>query len=491
MLPTSSKPASCPAGVPPLARLGGAALLALVVACGPAAGPSATPQPTADPLSRVRSEAQQAFESGMRHFEAGEFALALRDFERAQTFDPDRNPRYAEMLEQTRKLLGTPRPAAGAAASRPLPTAPPRTTAASSDRAAILAFASAALDHDERWLILEAEFRSWLGFAGGDPAALKSEAETYARDFKDLAGLARELPEAPGATTTRAAFIAAAEQMVRGLQALIDAIDRQGDRALNSPPRTIDEASRTFAEARDQLWTLTRKAGLSASELGLPEARATATPPPFDPTPPRSSGSGGRPRGSTGGEEVPAEALLPAIARIRSAQGVGTGFFVRSNGYLVTNRHVVEGVRKVVRVVLTERRIFWGTVVFMDEALDLAVLRVPGEGLPTLRWGDPDLLDLGAPVVAIGYALDLPGEPTVTRGSVSGRRSYRGISYVQTDAPLNPGNSGGPLFNTRGEVIGINTFVVRGYAEGLGFALSASSARPAVDGAIRQAETSS
>ena len=155
-------------------------------------------------------------------------------------------------------------------------------------------------------------------------------------------------------------------------------------------------------------------------------------------------------------------------------QGMGSGFIVDSDGIVLTNAHVVEGANEV-RVRLTDRREFKGKVLGADKATDLAVVKIDAKGLPTVKLGDPRSIKVGEWVLAIGSPFGF--ENTVTAGIVSATsRSLPDGSYVpfiQTDAAVNPGNSGGPLFNLKGEVIGINSQIYSrsGGYQGLAFAI--------------------
>jgi len=155
-------------------------------------------------------------------------------------------------------------------------------------------------------------------------------------------------------------------------------------------------------------------------------------------------------------------------------RGLGSGFIVSPDGVVLTNAHVVDGADEVT-VKLTDKREFRAKVLGSDKATDVAVLKIDAKNLPTVTIGDPTKSRVGEWVVAIGapYGLD----NTVTSGIISAKgRSLPGDSYVpfiQTDAAVNPGNSGGPLFNLRGEVIGINSqiFSRSGGFQGLAFAI--------------------
>jgi S1-C subfamily serine protease len=206
--------------------------------------------------------------------------------------------------------------------------------------------------------------------------------------------------------------------------------------------------------------------------------------------------------------------VLPAVVNVttdifqpdqfggaQQGQGVGTGFIVRSDGVVVTNCHVVEGGSKItVSTSEAEPREFDARVIGGDCLHDLAVLKIDATGLPTVQLGDSGSLQLGQRVVALGYALALDGGPTVTTGIVSsldrtiqaqdpncevcdnGVRTYSDV--IQTDAAINHGNSGGPLVDMQGRVVGINS-AGDDSAENIGFAISIDSAKDT----IAQAQT--
>jgi serine protease Do len=155
-------------------------------------------------------------------------------------------------------------------------------------------------------------------------------------------------------------------------------------------------------------------------------------------------------------------------------QGMGSGFIIDPNGVVLTNAHVVEGADEV-RVKLPDKREFKGKVAGIDHMTDVAVVKIDAKGLPAVKIGDPSKTRVGEWVLAIGSPFGF--ENTVTAGIVSATsRSLPEGSYVpfiQTDAAVNPGNSGGPLFNLRGEVIGINSQIYSrtGGFMGLAFAI--------------------
>ena len=143
------------------------------------------------------------------------------------------------------------------------------------------------------------------------------------------------------------------------------------------------------------------------------------------------------------------------------SKGVGSGFIVSSDGYVLTNAHVVADASEV-EVRLTDRREFVAKVVGIDKGSDVALLKIPATGLPTVRLGDPSKLRPGQWAIAIGSPFGFENSVTAGVISATGRplledSSQQYVTFIQTDAAVNPGNSGGPLFNIDGEVIGINS----------------------------------
>jgi serine protease Do len=141
-------------------------------------------------------------------------------------------------------------------------------------------------------------------------------------------------------------------------------------------------------------------------------------------------------------------------------QGMGSGFIVGANGVILTNAHVVEGADEV-RVKFTDRREFKGKVVGVDKQTDIAVVRIEAKDLPTVKLGDPSKIRVGEWVLAIGSPFGFENSVTAGIVSATSRSLPEGtyVPFIQTDAAVNPGNSGGPLFNLRGEVIGINSAI--------------------------------
>jgi serine protease Do len=155
-------------------------------------------------------------------------------------------------------------------------------------------------------------------------------------------------------------------------------------------------------------------------------------------------------------------------------QSLGSGFIVSADGYILTNAHVIEGAEGVT-VRLTDKREFKAKVIGADKRTDVALIKIDASGLPVVRVGDPGKLKVGEWVVAIGSPFGF--ENTVTAGIVSAKgRSLpqeNFVPFIQTDVAVNPGNSGGPLFNLRGEVVGINSQIYSrtGGFMGLSFAI--------------------
>ena len=177
----------------------------------------------------------------------------------------------------------------------------------------------------------------------------------------------------------------------------------------------------------------------------------------------------------------------------REVEGVGSGVIVDSNGYILTNSHVVgDGNAKEITVLFENGDEKSGKVLWNDAALDLAIVKVEATGLPVATLGDSDKLEVGEIAVAIGNPLGLEFQRTVTSGIISGlHRSIRVDEnniiedLIQTDASINPGNSGGPLLNSKGDVIGINTAKIK-TGEGLGFSIPINIVKPIIHQVIKE-----
>ncbi len=180
-------------------------------------------------------------------------------------------------------------------------------------------------------------------------------------------------------------------------------------------------------------------------------------------------------------------------AQDQPSASLGSGFIVSNDGYILTNAHVVDGAN-VVTVKLTDKREFKAKVVGADKQSDVAVLKIDASNLPTVKIGDPRQSKVGQWVVAIGspYGFD----NTVTSGIISAKsRSLPNENYtpfIQTDVPVNPGNSGGPLFNLQGEVIGINSMIYSqtGGFQGLSFAIPINEAIKVKDDIVKTGHVS-
>jgi len=180
-------------------------------------------------------------------------------------------------------------------------------------------------------------------------------------------------------------------------------------------------------------------------------------------------------------------------ARDRRSLSLGSGVVISSDGYVVTNNHVVGENMQEIKVALPDKREVRGRLVGTDPATDIALIKLNVSGLPVVPWGDSSKLQIGEWVLAIGSPFQLSA--TVTAGIVSatGRTNVGFADYedfVQTDAAINPGNSGGALINTRGELVGINTgiFSQSGGYQGIGFAVPSNLARHVIDDLLKYGE---
>ena len=222
-------------------------------------------------------------------------------------------------------------------------------------------------------------------------------------------------------------------------------------------------------------------------------------PPTDNPTrteqPPPSTLMQNREQGSTGETGVicapasPADVMehvLPSVVQVLTNEGSGSGFIVSDTGLVVTNRHVVEGSRRM-NVRLTDGRQLRATIAELHSSLDLAYLEVTSSRVFTpIAIGDSDEIRVGERVIAIGFPLgsDLGSDPSITQGIISAKRE----GFLQTDASLNPGNSGGPLLDDLGNVIGVNTAGIREadgeVITGINFAIPINDVRRSLRGQI-------
>ena len=181
----------------------------------------------------------------------------------------------------------------------------------------------------------------------------------------------------------------------------------------------------------------------------------------------------------------------PGGPRTRETGSLGSGFLISADGYIVTNNHLIQsasgnGTVDQVTVTLTNRREYPARIIGRDSASDLALLKIEGNNFPFVQWGDSTRARVGDWVLAIGNPYGLGG--TVTAGIISAL--HRGITgagaydrYIQTDASINMGNSGGPMFDLNGNVIGINSALISptGASVGIGLAIPAEAAKPVID----------
>jgi len=179
----------------------------------------------------------------------------------------------------------------------------------------------------------------------------------------------------------------------------------------------------------------------------------------------------------------------PVPPRAPRGMGVGSGVIVASDGFIVTNHHVIDGAGEVT-VTLIDKREFAGRVIGSDPQTDLAVIKIKAHDLPFIPWGDSTQVEIGDYVLAIGNPFGL--NSTVTQGIVSALgRGGMGITqyedFIQTDAAINPGNSGGALVNTWGQLVGINTAILSrtGGNQGVGFAIPASMGKFVYDNLVK------
>jgi serine protease Do len=174
----------------------------------------------------------------------------------------------------------------------------------------------------------------------------------------------------------------------------------------------------------------------------------------------------------------------PKTPREREAQSLGSGFIISTDGYIITNAHVVEHSEKIT-VMLNDKREFNAKIIGADKRTDVALLKIEGSGFPILSMGDPEKLRVGEWVVAIGSPFGFDSSVTAGIVSAKGRSLPREnlVPFIQTDVAINPGNSGGPLFNMDGEVVGVNSqiYTRSGGSMGLSFAIPIDVATQVVD----------
>jgi len=226
--------------------------------------------------------------------------------------------------------------------------------------------------------------------------------------------------------------------------------------------------------------------GLTGQPQSSTPAATTTAPP---------ANTGWNPPGQTSGPELEnwveaVEKARPSVVAVETSTGAGSGWIVDSAGIIVTNQHVIEGAAEV-GVVLSDGRFLEAVDVYSDPVTDIAVIMVDADGLPAAVAGSSATLKVGQPVAAVGNALGLGISMKggwVSRLNIStvidGRALY---GLIETDAAMNPGNSGGPLINLAGEVVGItNAKLVDITIESVGYAISIDSALPVIERLVRE-----
>ncbi|MGA9698871.1 Do family serine endopeptidase [Acinetobacter sp. ANC 3781] len=165
--------------------------------------------------------------------------------------------------------------------------------------------------------------------------------------------------------------------------------------------------------------------------------------------------------------------IIPQQQAPQDKTAFGSAFFISKDGYLLTNHHVVEDASKVT-IMLNDRREIDATVVGSDERTDVALLKVNGSNFPELRTGNVDRLRVGEPVLAIGspFGFDYSASAGIVSAKMRNMMGETSVPFIQTDVALNPGNSGGPLFNQNGEVVGVNSRIFSGTGGYMGLSFS-------------------
>ena len=167
------------------------------------------------------------------------------------------------------------------------------------------------------------------------------------------------------------------------------------------------------------------------------------------------------------------QVIIPQPRAPQEKTGYGSAFFISKDGYLLTNHHVIENASKVT-ITLNDRREIDAAVVGSDERTDVALLKVNGAGFPELRTGDVGRLRVGEPVLAIGspFGFDYSASAGIVSAKMRNMMGETAVPFIQTDVALNPGNSGGPLFNQQGEVVGVNSRIFSGTGGYMGLSFS-------------------
>jgi len=169
--------------------------------------------------------------------------------------------------------------------------------------------------------------------------------------------------------------------------------------------------------------------------------------------------------------------VLPAVVAINANGGIGSGAVYKSDGYIVTNKHVVQGETSVT-VKTFDQKQYTGQVIGESSTKDIAIIKITANNLPFLLFANSADAKIGEKVIALGSPGGL--DFTVTEGIISAlNRIIGGVNHLQTDVSINPGNSGGPLVNKAGKILGINTMKIQGF-EGVGFSISSNEVQTAI-----------
>ena len=263
---------------------------------------------------------------------------------------------------------------------------------------------------------------------------------------------------------------------------------------LNNPSEDSDPVSFVSETEEDyQITTEPTIASIAATEVPVPQEEA-----PFILNPSPSSVENIPQEGGLSLQEIyekNIDSVVSISCTLHSGSSTGTGVILSERGYIVTNCHVVEGAQSIT-VLLTDERSFQATLVGADTISDLAVLHIDASGLTAAEFGDSGVLRVGDSVAAIGDPLGTEFRGTMTNGIVSAinrdvTTGGRTLTLIQTNAALNSGNSGGPLINCYGQVVGINTLKIGAFTddagvEGLGFAIPSTTVKEIVEQLVNQ-----
>ena len=278
-----------------------------------------------------------------------------------------------------------------------------------------------------------------------------------------------------------------------------------GENSATAPPPAAASAiapDEVAVEPASAIRTPAIQVQMTAVALGEPappaiQARTQAAPAVAFGEPPPPAGSA---QSASADADIPAAEIVgmitPSVARVTTElvgatafggaplppRGAGTGIVLDEDGHILTNSHVIEGA-ETISATLHDGASYDASVVGLDPATDLAVIKIAADGLAPAALGESANLLAGEDVIAIGHVMGLPGAPSVSKGVVSavGRHvntagNFTLVDLIQTDAAINSGNSGGPLVNSRAEVVGVNTAIVRG-VQGVGFAINIDGAK--------------